>query len=408
MPAHIKPLIAAAAAIGCIAIGAPTAQAAGPACGSAVMKSTTLRADLTNCPADGLVIGADNLTLDLGGHTIDGIGTTEESAGVRLAGHRGVTVQGGTVREFDYGVKLDGADGNSVRRVIATRNFERGVQLQEGSDGNRVEFVVATGNGLAGIVLFGSDRNVIAHATGSHNTFNGLTVAGSRGTRVSDSTFAGNTTGIGLVNGSSASVVAGNVVSGNAEAALAIESNDNVITRNRAEHNGWGISFGGDRNQIVANVVTGSLGCRDGDCGTGIETFGGADNLIASNVVTDTVDQGIRLREFEADGGPPTIGNVIRGNVVRDAGSDGIVVQDKTNEVTGHGTVKDNLVANNLVTGSGHDGINVNRPANTVSGNVTLRNRVFGIEAVDGVIDGGGNLAFGNGDLRQCLRVACH
>ena len=90
------------------------------------------------------------------------------------------------------------------------------------------------------------------------------------------------------------------------------------------------------------------------------------------------------MREFEADGGAPTIGNVIRGNIVRDAGLDGIVLQDKTNEVTGHGTLKDNLVASNLVTGSGHDGINVNRPANTVSGNVALRNRVLGIEAVDG------------------------
>jgi large repetitive protein len=403
----MKPRIAAAAAMSSIAIGAPPAQAAGPACGAVVMKSTPLRTDLMNCPGDGLVIGADNLTLDLGGHTIDGNGTTEDAAGVRLAGHHGVTVEGGTLRDFDYGVLLDAADGNAVRHVTATHNFERGIQLQEGSDGNRVEFVAATGNGLAGIVVFGSDRNVISHATGSGNTFNGLTVAGSRGTRVVDSTFAGNTTGIGVVNGSSASVLAGNAISGSTEAALDIEGDDNVITRNRAEHNAWGISFGGDRNQIVANVVSGSFGCSPEDCGTGIETFGGSGNLIAFNVVTDTADQGIRLREFQADGGPPTIGNVIRGNIVRNAGSDGIVLQDKTNEVTGHGTVKGNLVTNNLVTGSGHDGINVNRPANTVSGNIAVRNDALGIEAVAGVIDGGGNVAFGNRDPRQCLRVAC-
>jgi hypothetical protein len=59
------------------------------------------------------------------------------------------------------------------------------------------------------------------------------------------------------------------------------------------------------------------------------------------------------------------------------------------------------------LTDSGHDGINVNRPANTVSGNVALHNRALGIEAVPGVIDGGRNLAFGNGDPRQCLIVAC-
>jgi hypothetical protein len=30
------------------------------------------------------------------------------------------------------------------------------------------------------------------------------------------------------------------------------------------------------------------------------------------------------------------------------------------------------------------------------------------VTVVAGVIDGGGNLAFGNGDPRQCLIVACH
>jgi hypothetical protein len=38
---------------------------------------------------------------------------------------------------------------------------------------------------------------------------------------------------------------------------------------------------------------------------------------------------------------------------------------------------------------------------------VIVRNGVLGIEAVAGVIDGGGNRAFGNGDPRQCLIVVC-
>ena len=64
--------IEAATALSCIAIGAPPAHAAGPGCGAVVTKSTTLQRNLTNCPGDGFVIGADNLTLDLGRHTIDG------------------------------------------------------------------------------------------------------------------------------------------------------------------------------------------------------------------------------------------------------------------------------------------------------------------------------------------------
>jgi hypothetical protein len=31
----------------------------------------------------------------------------------------------------------------------------------------------------------------------------------------------------------------------------------------------------------------------------------------------------------------------------------------------------------------------------------------LGIEAVRGVIDGGGNKASGNGDLRQCTNIVC-
>ena len=78
MPSHLKPLVAAA--IGCIALGVPstTSAAGGLACGAVIVKSTTLRNDLKNCPGNGLVIGADNLTLDLGGHTIDGTGTHRE------------------------------------------------------------------------------------------------------------------------------------------------------------------------------------------------------------------------------------------------------------------------------------------------------------------------------------------
>src|SRR5918998_5929404 len=92
-------------AISCVAVTAPPAHAAAPSCGAVVMKSTTLRANLTNCPGDGLVIGADNLTLDLGGHTIDGTGATG-SVGVLLMARHGVTVKRGRIKEFGNDVGL--------------------------------------------------------------------------------------------------------------------------------------------------------------------------------------------------------------------------------------------------------------------------------------------------------------
>jgi hypothetical protein len=59
------------------------------------------------------VIGADDVTLDLGGRTLDGSGAPG-SAGVRLAGRRGVKIVGGTVAGFATGIALDSSDGNRV------------------------------------------------------------------------------------------------------------------------------------------------------------------------------------------------------------------------------------------------------------------------------------------------------
>ncbi len=58
----------------------PRTQDCGPssashlACGDTITADTTLDSDLTGCPSNGIVIGADDITLDLNGHTIAGDG----------------------------------------------------------------------------------------------------------------------------------------------------------------------------------------------------------------------------------------------------------------------------------------------------------------------------------------------
>src|SRR5437868_5489743 len=66
-----KTAIATAALLAFGALLAGPAFATHVTCGQVITKSTTLDSDLTNCPGDGVVIGANNLTLDLNGHTID-------------------------------------------------------------------------------------------------------------------------------------------------------------------------------------------------------------------------------------------------------------------------------------------------------------------------------------------------
>ena len=43
-------------------------------CGDTITADTTLDRDLTDCPNNGIVVGADGITLDLNGHTISGDG----------------------------------------------------------------------------------------------------------------------------------------------------------------------------------------------------------------------------------------------------------------------------------------------------------------------------------------------
>ena len=65
-----------AAALACwLAIGGAQASAAQVKCGDTITTDTTLHADLVNCPNNGIIIGADHITLNLNGHRIDGDGT---------------------------------------------------------------------------------------------------------------------------------------------------------------------------------------------------------------------------------------------------------------------------------------------------------------------------------------------
>src|SRR4051812_20471300 len=97
--------------------GSGHAQASALSCGATITADTKLDSDLVNCPSDGLFIGADNITLDLNGHTIGGDGVPAGSCldegicdlGIsNESGHAGVTIKGGAVRDFDIGVAVSG------------------------------------------------------------------------------------------------------------------------------------------------------------------------------------------------------------------------------------------------------------------------------------------------------------
>lgn len=141
-------------------------------CGREITTDTTLEGDLTCESGPALVIAADNVTLDLGGHTISGQGGQARGApGILLRGVSGATVRNGTVQNFGAGVVVEGGRRNLVQNVIAQDNvgdlgsdFGDGIVVNNSND-NRIEGNTVVRNGpYSGIALPGhSQHNEVRH-----------------------------------------------------------------------------------------------------------------------------------------------------------------------------------------------------------------------------------------------------
>ena len=139
-----------------------------PRCGDTITTDTTLHHDLVNCPNNGILIGADGITLNLNGHTIDGDGTPAAGCnpvkdfcdiGVANFSHDGVTVKQGSMRQLEAGVDLFQAPHNRLLDLSASRNRRVGFVLFE-SFGSLVKN--SSANSLphegVGVLLFDSNR----------------------------------------------------------------------------------------------------------------------------------------------------------------------------------------------------------------------------------------------------------
>lgn len=149
------------------------AAAASLACGTTVTANTTLTADIGSCPGDGLIIGADNITVDLGGHTVRGTGVNNrtgihgDQVGIHLTGRSGVTVTGGTVSGFAAGVAIEGGSHNTVSKMILRGNI--------GSTD-----ILASPDFGDGVFILNSADNLVTHNEIRHNgPFEGIGVFGS-------------------------------------------------------------------------------------------------------------------------------------------------------------------------------------------------------------------------------------
>src|SRR5438132_7953149 len=98
-------------------------------CAMRVSESFTLANDLT-CTGDGMVVVSDNITVDLGGHTLTGPGMGPQtwplpqldSVGVRVGGHSRVTIRNGKTVGFSTGIYFVDTTNSTIENVTTQRN----------------------------------------------------------------------------------------------------------------------------------------------------------------------------------------------------------------------------------------------------------------------------------------------
>jgi Right handed beta helix region len=142
--------VATAVAVVVLMALTPGSASAAVRCGQVVRSDFTLRRDLLNCGGDGLVVGADNITLNLNGHELRGKGLLS-TAGVRIDGFEGVVVRGGVIRQFGRGLWVIAAPDTTLRGNTVRRSVEEGIFADKSSFGALVarNTVIASGTGQA-------------------------------------------------------------------------------------------------------------------------------------------------------------------------------------------------------------------------------------------------------------------
>ena len=291
-------LLAAAAAMTLPTIGTAGAQVpAAVACGQTITQSTLLTTDVGPCASNGIIVGADNIILDLGGHTVSGIAAAGDGAGVLLQNRSGVTVRNGTVTDFDGGVVILGGSNNTVLRITANNN----IGASAGHDGPNLTLY---GDG---ILIQGSSNNSILQNSVDNN---------------------GPFSGIGIITGDS-----------DHPAIPPALANNNLLQGNRVTNNvacRRGPFCDNDGIRIEPRVGSGCL--------TGPTICPGPGNRIIGNVVVGNGLDGISLFGF-------TTGNVVSANTVDANGFKGAVLGDGIRVFGSGNTIDSNSSGSNAAGG---------------------------------------------------------
>ncbi len=243
------------------------------------------------------------------------------------------------------------ADGNEIKDNHI-ENWKFGVKIEGGSN-NEIE-----GNDIATTTADGGDGIFVDEPNN----------------KIEDNTIAGWKVGI-HIGGADKNRIEGNSLSANSEDGIRVRGNDNSIEKNLVAPSG-----------------------SDGNGGYGIKIESGKGNVVKRNtaqlndmggilVGTGCEDTRIESNTANESGGAPGHGILV------EMGAKDTRIESNTANHNGTGITPPDEPG---------DGIRILAPETMVKKNIACNNGGFGIFAVPGVDDDGGNKAKGNGNHDQC------
>ena len=290
----LLPSLTVAAAALVLAVGAEGGRAhvQSLSCGDTVTQSVRLTADLHCSTSDGLDIGANRVTIDLGGHTIFGASPYN---GIADTGYSYATIRNGAIDGFVNAVYLHAAPHGAVIGIVARNN--PGVAIAVDSSAfTTVSKVAVVAYGYEGVYLQ-TDGSSLTSSTVSASS---------------------NPVGVGVVVWGSGDTVSANTVSSSAKAGILVQyGGGNQVTKNRVQGAGdTGIRFYDTQGATVSgNAVTGS-----GGVGILVENTSDGTTLTKNTVAASAAD-GI---EISTD----SLGSLITANTSTGNRSSGIDVEN--------------------------------------------------------------------------------
>jgi parallel beta-helix repeat protein len=217
-----------------------------------------LKSDISSDRKSGSLIriAVGGVTLDLNGHTLNGLpaGLNSQAVGIRVNNTAYAIVRNGTIRGFSTGLLVDGASSANhiLENLIIDRSLSLGVQL----GGSNITFrnnIVSNSGGLL------EDQNGVGiRADNAPNlTLYDNQIVSTHGNGIS--------TGYALmVNGSPGAELRNNTIKDHGYGILVDSSNNVLIDRNRIFNGGFGVSVTNSTDSSctnnVANVSNSEIG----------------------------------------------------------------------------------------------------------------------------------------------------